>query len=210
MNNGAVGSPPADWCGWRLAWHGFAHVLLPFDDVEIPAADAVGSLPSQRRAAESAMRSTAGCGIKRCAASHRGGPGMNVLGRRGSLASLVVGATCILSTALWAGGAGFGDDDDNSEEEGPAYFGFVKDTNGSTMPDAKVTVGIKDRGGVVTRTDALGAYKVPGFGKEVDPKDVEIACDKQGYKQIRILRRMRSPTADVKIPIETECTLQRI
>lgn len=108
------------------------------------------------------------------------------------------------------GRRGIGDDDDNSEEEGPSYFGFVKDTNGSTMPDAKVTVGIKDRGGVVTRTDALGAYKVPGFGKEVDPKDVEIACDKQGYKQIRILRRMRSPTADVKIPIETECTLQRI
>jgi hypothetical protein len=155
------------------------------------------------------MGSTAGSGKQRRAASHQE-VGMNVLGRRGSLASVIVGATCILSTALWAGGAGFGDDDDNSEEEGPSYFGFVKDTNGSTMPDAKVTVGIKDRGGVVTRTDALGAYKVPGFGKEVDPKDVEIACDKQGYKQIRILRRMRSPTADVKIPIETECTLQRI
>jgi hypothetical protein len=117
---------------------------------------------------------------------------------------------CILSTALWAGGAGFGDDDDNSEEEGPAYFGFVKDTNGATLPDAKVTVGIKDRGGVVTRTDALGAYKVPGFGKDVDPKDVEIACDKQGYKQLRTLRRMRAPNAAVKIPVETECTLQRI
>ena len=50
---------------------------------------------------------------------------MRFLGRRGSLAGLVVGATCILSTALWAGGAGFGDDDDNSEEEGPSYFGFV-------------------------------------------------------------------------------------
>jgi hypothetical protein len=135
---------------------------------------------------------------------------MRFLGRRGSLAGLVVGATCILSTALWAGGAGFGDDDDNSEEEGPAYFGFVKDTNGATLPDAKVTVGIKDRGGVVTRTDALGAYKVPGFGKDVDPKDVVIACDKQGYKQLRTLRRMRAPDAPVKIPVETECTLQRI
>src|SRR4029077_7257997 len=135
---------------------------------------------------------------------------MNVLGRCGSLASVIVGATCILSTALWAGGAGFGGDEDNSEEEGASFFGFLKGTNGSTTADAKVTVGIKDRGGVVTRTDALGAYKVPGFGKEVDPKDVEIACEKQGYKQSRILRRMRSPTADVKIPIETECTLQRI
>jgi hypothetical protein len=73
-----------------------------------------------------------------------------------------------------------------------------------------VTVGVKDRGGVVTRTDALGAYKVPGFGKEIDPKDVEITCDKQGFKQLRILRRVRPPNADPKIPVETECTMQRI
>ncbi len=131
--------------------------------------------------------------------------------RRGSLASVVVGAACLLlSTALWAGGAGFGDDDDNSEEEGPAYFGFVKDTNGATLPDAKVTVGIKNRGGIVTRTDALGAYKVPGFGKDVDPQDVEVACAKQGYRQLRTVRRMRAPNAGAKIPIETECTLQPI
>jgi hypothetical protein len=134
---------------------------------------------------------------------------MKLLGWRASVASVSIGVTCILSTALWAGGAGFGDDDDNSEDEGPSYFGFVKDTNGATVPDAKVTVGIKDRGGIVTRTDALGAYKVPGFGKDVDPRDVEIACDKQGYKQLRTLRRMRSPSADPKIPVETECTLQR-
>ena len=134
---------------------------------------------------------------------------MKLRGWRASVASMSIGVTCILSTALWAGGAGFGDDDDNSEEEGPSYFGFVKDTNGATVPDAKVTVGIKDRGGIVTRTDALGAYKVPGFGKDVDPRDVEIACDKQGYKQLRTLRRMRSPNADPKIPVETDCTLQR-
>ena len=134
---------------------------------------------------------------------------MKLRGWRASIASMSIGVTCILSTALWAGGAGFGDDDDNSEEEGPSYFGFVKDTNGATVPDAKVTVGIKNRGGIVTRTDALGAYKVPGFGKDVDPQDVEIACDKQGYKQLRTLRRMRSPNADPKIPIETDCTLQR-
>ena len=134
---------------------------------------------------------------------------MKLRGWRTSVASMSIGVTCMLSTALWAGGAGFGDDDDNSEEEGPSYFGFVKDTNGATVPDAKVTVGIKNRGGIVTRTDALGAYKVPGFGKDVDPQDVEIACDKQGYKQLRTLRRMRSPNADPKIPVETECTLQR-
>ena len=134
---------------------------------------------------------------------------MNFLNRRrGRITGLVV-ALCVVSTALWAGGSGFGDDDEAGEDEGPSYFGFVKDTNGATVPDAKVTVGVKNRGGVVTRTDALGAYKVPGFGKEVDPQDVEINCDKQGYKQIKTLRRMRSPNADAKIPVETECTMQR-
>ena len=93
--------------------------------------------------------------------------------------------------------------------EGPSYFGFVRDASGATVSDAKVTVGVKNRGGVVTRTDLLGTYKVPGFGKEVDPKDVEVSCDKPGYKQLRVVRRS-SPSSDPKIPIETECTLQRI
>jgi hypothetical protein len=129
--------------------------------------------------------------------------------RSGRIAAAVAAATCVLSIAAWAGGAGFGDDDDNSEEEGPSYFGFVRDASGATVPDAKVTVGVKNRGGVVTRTDLLGTYKVPGFGKEIDPSDVEVSCDKQGYKQVRVVRRS-VPSADPKIPVETECTLQRI
>jgi hypothetical protein len=139
---------------------------------------------------------------------------MRILGRRtGWHASLALGMTCALltcalSTALWAGGSGFGDDDHDHENEGPAYFGFVKDTNGATVPDAKVTVAIKDRGGVITRTDALGAYRVPGFGKEIDSSQVQISCEKQGYKQVRVLRRT-SKDADPSVPIETECTMQR-
>src|SRR3954454_22479439 len=116
--------------------------------------------------------------------------GMKFLGRRtGWKAGATFVMTCILSTAVWAGGSGFGDDDDAGEDEGPAYFGFVKDSSGATVPDAKVTVAVKDRGGVVTRTDALGAYKVPGFGKEISPNDVDVSCEKQGLKQTRTLRR---------------------
>jgi hypothetical protein len=122
------------------------------------------------------------------------------------LAALIV--TCAISVGAWAGGAGFGDDDDTSAETGPSYFGFVRDTNGATVPDAKVTVAVKNHGSVITRTDALGTYKVPGFGTDVNPKDVEISCDKQGYKQARVVRRS-SPSTDPKI-IETECTLQHI
>ncbi len=133
---------------------------------------------------------------------------MKFLSRRtGWIAGVVVGM-CVASTALWAGGSGFGDDDDPGEDEGPSYFGFVKDAGGGTVPDAKVTVAVKDRGGVVTRTDALGAYKVPGFGKEISPNDVEITCEKQGYKQTRVLRR-NLPPPDSKIPVETDCHMQR-
>ena len=89
---------------------------------------------------------------------------MGILGRRtGWIAGAALGVTCALSTALWAGGSGFGDDDHDHENEGPAYFGFVKDTNGATISDAKVTVAIKDRGGVITRTDALGRFRVADF-----------------------------------------------
>ena len=134
---------------------------------------------------------------------------MHVPAQRALATGAFVALICVLATALWAGGPGFGDDDDNSEEDGPSYFGFVKDTNGATMPDAKVTVGIKDRGGVVTRTDALGAYKVPGFGKDVNPDDIIVACEKQGYRQTRVYRRGLPPPGS-KNPVETECTLQRI
>jgi hypothetical protein len=130
---------------------------------------------------------------------------MRVLAKRASFASVAVGLLCAVSTAVWAGGSSFGDDDEEADE-GPAYFGFVRDTGGSTIPDAKVTVGIANRGGVVTRTDALGAYKVPGFGKEVDPKEVQVTCEKEGYKQVKVLRR--TPGKDAPI-VETECTLQR-
>ena len=133
---------------------------------------------------------------------------MTFLGRRTGWVAGMVAGFCAVSTALWAGGSGFGDDDDPGEDEGPSYFGFVRDSGGGTLPDAKVTVAVKDRGGVVTRTDALGAYKVPGFGKEISPNDVEISCEKQGYRQSRVLRR-NLPPPDSKLPVETDCLMQR-
>jgi hypothetical protein len=122
---------------------------------------------------------------------------------------LIVAMSCALSVSAWAGGAGFGDDDDDTAEAGQSYFGFVRDAGGATVPDAKVIVSLKGRFSIVTRTDALGTYKVPGFGSETNPKDIEVSCDKPGYKQLRVVRRSSAST-DPKIPIETECTLQRL
>ncbi len=134
---------------------------------------------------------------------------MTVQARCSRRITIIAAGVCILSTAVWAGGADFGDDDDHGENEGPSYFGYVKDMSGESVADAKVTVAVKDRGGVITRTDAVGAFKVPGFAAEVDPKDVQVTCEKEGYKQVRVFRRPPPPDADPKTAVETECTLQR-
>lgn len=123
------------------------------------------------------------------------------------IAASALGVACILSTALWAGGSGFDDDHDHSEDEGPAFFGFVKDTRGAAVADAKVSVSTK-AGELITRSNILGAYRVPGFRKDVDPETVQIMCEKAGYKFVRTLRRSQS-NKSATTPIETECVLQR-
>ncbi len=104
-----------------------------------------------------------------------------------------------------AGGTGFGDDD-SDDDNGPSYFGFVREVDGPGVADAKVTAALKDRGALVTRTDIMGVYKIPGFGKDVDPKDVAISCAKDGYKETNVDRR---PGSDPKDPVEIECYLQK-
>jgi hypothetical protein len=98
------------------------------------------------------------------------------------------------------------DDDEPDPNAGPAYYGFVKDASGASVADAKVTARLKGRGMIVSRTDVLGVYKIPGFGKDVKPEEVEIACAKDGYEQTRVYRR---PFADDAQSIETECFLKK-
>ena len=61
-------------------------------------------------------------------------------------------------------------------------------TSGKIVPDAKVTAEIKGLGSVVTRSDKLGTYKLPGFGKHISPNNITISCSKDGYTQTRTLR----------------------
>jgi hypothetical protein len=124
--------------------------------------------------------------------------------------SFLVGTALSLSlyvgTAAWAGG----DQDDHHhdhEQDGPRFFGFVKDTAGKIVRDAKVTAQIKGLGQVMTRTDATGVYKLPAFGKDIAPDRIAISCSKDGYKQARTLTR----TPLTKKPltaVEIECILQ--
>jgi hypothetical protein len=108
----------------------------------------------------------------------------------------------IISTTVWAGGLG-GD----HQHDKPSYFGFVKDANGKIIAEARVKADLKGRAAMVTRTNALGMYKIPELTKDIGPNDVTISCSKEGYRQIRTFRRTPQ---NAKPPIQVECTLQRL
>jgi hypothetical protein len=119
--------------------------------------------------------------------------------------ALILAFIVAVSGSSRAGGVGFTDDEIN-EDDGPSYFGFVREVDGPGISDAKVTATLKDRGALVTRTDIMGVYKIPGFGKDVDPKDISVSCAKDGYKETSVERR---PSSDPKEPVEIECYLQK-
>jgi Carboxypeptidase regulatory-like domain len=108
------------------------------------------------------------------------------------------------SSLARAGGVNFGEDSDTND--GPSYFGFVRDADGSPVPGARVTAAPQAGGSLVTRSNSMGIYKIPGFAKEIDPKTVDISCAKDGYSQANVLRRGQ---ADLKDPVEVDCTLQK-
>jgi hypothetical protein len=102
-----------------------------------------------------------------------------------------------------------GDDYDAANDvkgAGPAYFGFVRDVRGSPVSDAVVLLRSKSGKPVALKTNALGLYR-GHINKDVRPDDVQISCEKSGYKQTKVYRR--TPPGSKDMFIETECTMQR-
>jgi hypothetical protein len=109
-------------------------------------------------------------------------------------------------TCAWAGGSGL-DETDNADV-GTPFFGFVKDlgARGKGIADAKVTAEIKGgNASLITRADAQGHYRLAGFGKDVDPATIDIACSADGYKLERTARRKLSN--DPGAPVEVDCLM---
>ena len=123
--------------------------------------------------------------------------------------ALLAAFAAAVSLGAWAGGSSFGEPDDHAPDEGPGYFGFVKDERGQPVRDAKVTVSYKTNLSLVTRSNIAGAYRVRGFKKDINPNDVTVTCSKEGYKQIRVFRRPFPKGKPVR-SVETECRLQKL
>ncbi len=107
--------------------------------------------------------------------------------------------------------ASAGDDADAHEEIGPRLFGFIRDSDGKAVSGAKVTANIKGFGALVTRSNATGAYRVPvpGLGQKVSATGVSVSCEKDGYKQSRVLTRT-PPNKKPLVALEVDCRLQAI
>lgn len=112
-------------------------------------------------------------------------------------------------TAAWAGADAADALDHHNPDEGPPFWGFVKDERGSPVRDAKVSASYKNSLTLVTRTNATGTYKVRGFQKDINISDITISCAKEGYKQIRTFRRPPIRGKPVK-SVETECRLMAV
>jgi len=129
------------------------------------------------------------------------------------MSKLPIRPVCLLAffalgaPGAWAGGD-FGGPDEQVEDQGPSYFGFVRDARGAPISDAKVTASVKNGVSLITRTTAAGLYKIAGLSKQIKPDDVTISCAKEGYRQARVLKRP-SPKADPSKPIEIECRMER-
>jgi hypothetical protein len=107
-----------------------------------------------------------------------------------------------------AGGGSFGNDEDTTgQDSGPAFFGFVKDNDGDSLDDVKITVTVKNlNSSLILRTDSQGHYFVRGFDKSVNPDDVAIACTKDGYHEAH---HVRKPALDPGAPVEVDCILEK-
>jgi hypothetical protein len=93
-------------------------------------------------------------------------------------------------------------------DEGPSYFGMVRDAAGKPVSDARVTATSRDGLAMATRSDATGAYKLPGFNKRINADEVKISCAKPGYRQYRVFRHPPPRGGPVRA-VETECRLQK-
>ena len=92
-----------------------------------------------------------------------------------------------------------------NSDDGVPYFGFVRDSKGKVIPNASITATTAKGSSFVVQADTMGHYRIPGFSKSVDPKQVQITCSKTGYRLISRDRRVLRGAPNA--PIETNCIL---
>jgi hypothetical protein len=130
-----------------------------------------------------------------------------------SVAILGLAASAFISLPAFANGGDFFNELSESwganADTGVPFFGWVRDVRGKAIPRAIVTatvVGGVDGEAVTIISDNLGHFKIPGLGKDVDPKKVLVECAKAGYRTLSLDRRILRTMP--KAPVEVDCKMQ--
>ena len=112
-----------------------------------------------------------------------------------------------VATASVARAAGEMGDPSKKKDEGAHFFGFVRDAAGKALPEDKVVLEIAGGTRYVTRTGKNGMYRFGGLNKSVTPDNVTISCEKEKYRQARVIRKPL-PRGKQAVSVETECRMQ--
>jgi hypothetical protein len=102
--------------------------------------------------------------------------------------------------------------DEEADQQLPsrAIVGFVKDADGNVVPEARVVASFKaGNTDLITRSDATGHFRIPGFSKTATADGIEVSCSKEGYKQTGSLKRRSIAESDTA-PIEVDCVLTHL
>lgn len=125
-------------------------------------------------------------------------------------ASALAMTPSLISAARAGGAESFGRDEEASLG-GTRFFGFVRDTAGNLIPEARIVVTVKGRAAsLVMRTNADGHYHLPALGKDMMPENVTITCSKEGFKAATGVVMASNPNPADGIPAaEVDCILAR-
>jgi hypothetical protein len=125
----------------------------------------------------------------------------------GQAARVLALALVAMSLPALAGEADFEVDD--IHEHGAPYFGDAKEIKAMT-PLEGVRFKIQLKGALrffIITTDDDGRFRRNGLGLDVDPEQVEVTCEKDGFRTVDVLRRRTSRAKNA--PVEVECLLER-
>lgn len=95
-------------------------------------------------------------------------------------------------------------------EHGAPFFGEANDVKGM-KPIEGVRIRAQLKGmplPVFANTNEDGRFSLRGFGKGIDPANVDIACEMQGYKLLDLTRRRVAKDADAAT--EIECLFEKL
>ena len=127
------------------------------------------------------------------------------------LTLLVVGlvAAALPALAIHASAGGMADED-AQQEFLKIIVGFVRDTDGNIIPEARVVASLKTgKTDLIAQSDAAGHFRIAAFKKSTPDDDILVSCSKEGYQQAAG-RRRRSAAGAEDAPVEFDCVLGRL